>query len=230
MSWGKTRIFKVTVSLVLALGASVFVGEKVLIPGTMVVNPEVKRDIVALPEKAVQLPSKFADLLKRITFPGFPGLKKPFPSPVPTSPVPSQPPKPPPLPPGETPTPTPAVTPSPYHPPPTPIPTPMLTPRPTPTTTPTPSGVTLESFAKCLTSKGMKMYGVEGCGACQQQRNMFGPAFTYINYIDCNQQSQLCSQKGIIAYPTWEDGSGDLYRGTQSFSSLSQISGCQAPS
>ena len=112
-------------------------------------------------------------------------------------------------------------------------PNPTSTPIPTATPivpTPTISSATVETFAKCLTQRGMKMYGVDTCGNCQYQKSLFGSAFSYINYINCGPQAQVCVNKGIGGYPTWEDVSGNLHPGAQSLPSLSQISGCPAPS
>lgn len=98
-----------------------------------------------------------------------------------------------------------------------------------PTATPTSGSLTVAQFAQCLTSKGMKVYGTSYCGACQQQKALFGSAYSYINDIDCQRSPQVCSSKGISTYPTWEDGSGGKHQGARPFSSLSQMSGCQTP-
>lgn len=235
MRWEKTKVFKIVISFVVAFGASCLVSQKILIPGTMVVNPAVKGIFFSLPRKVVQLPSRFLDLMNwrfisdfSTPRPVVPGQY--FPTRQPVFAPPSQPTQ---SPGGSSP--APGVTPPPNIPPPTLVPTPtpaptsVPTPIPTPIPTPTPSGVTVDAFAQCLTNRGMKMYGVNGCGFCQQQKNMFGAAFTYIDYIDCIQQGQVCDQKGITGYPTWEDGSDNFYLGVQSFSSLGRISDCLAP-
>jgi hypothetical protein len=112
---------------------------------------------------------------------------------------------------------------------PTPIPTPKPTPTPTPVPTPLPAKVTVAEFAQCLTQKGMTMYGSDSCSYCQQQKQMFGSAFSYINYINCVSQASVCSQHHISGWPTWQNASGTSYIGVQSFQSLSQISGCAVP-
>lgn len=66
-----------------------------------------------------------------------------------------------------------------------------------------------DAFAKCLTEKGVKMYGAYWCGHCQNQKKAFGDSFKYVNYIECadpNSQKQLdvCAKEGIEGYPTWE--------------------------
>ena len=96
-----------------------------------------------------------------------------------------------------------------------------------------PSGNTtsIEDFAKCLTSKEAKMYGAYWCGHCQNQKSMFGDSVTYITYVECdpngeNPQSDLCLERGIQGYPTWEIN-GNLYPGEQSLAKLAELSGCE---
>jgi len=65
-----------------------------------------------------------------------------------------------------------------------------------------------DTFAKCLTEKGVKMYGAFWCGHCQNQKKAFGDSFKYVTYIECaepNSQKQLeiCAKEGITGYPTW---------------------------
>lgn len=223
-----SKIAKVTLVLTLAFLFAFFLGEKVFIPGTLIVRPKVRWSLASFPSRTRQTASEILRKLTDFSFlPKF-GLKKPSVSPTP-SPAAQPPPglltpTTPPYIPSPTPTTVPAVPPL----SPTPLP-PTSTPYPTATPSAPPS-VTLAQFAQCLTSRGLKMYGTPGCGYCAQQRNMFGAAFSYITEIDCTQQTQLCREKGIAGYPTWEDGGGTLHPGVQSFSSLSQISGCPAPS
>ena len=60
-----------------------------------------------------------------------------------------------------------------------------------------------DEFAKCLTDSGTTIYGTEWCGHCQNQKEMFGASFSYVNYVDCDQNKQACNNAGIQGYPTW---------------------------
>lgn len=84
----------------------------------------------------------------------------------------------------------------------------------------------LESFAKCLTQKGLTMYGKDSCDFCQKQKELFGAAFQFINYVECSVNEEICSSKGIVGTPTWEDLSGKRYLGKQSLENLSQMANC----
>ena len=53
----------------------------------------------------------------------------------------------------------------------------------------------LDNFAQCLTNANLTMYGTEWCSHCQNQKKLFGKSFKYINYIDCDRKSEICSQK-----------------------------------
>jgi len=83
----------------------------------------------------------------------------------------------------------------------------------------------LDKFAECLADKGATMYGTEWCGHCKSQKEMFGGSFKYVNYVECPQNQQLCSENGINAYPTWIIN-GLPYTGGQSFERLSELTGC----
>ena len=79
-------------------------------------------------------------------------------------------------------------------------------------------------LAKCLTEKGVKMYGTEWCPHCKNQKKLFGSSFQYINYTDCDKNRQECLSAGVQGYPTWEID-GQNYPGEQSLERLAQLSG-----
>lgn len=58
-------------------------------------------------------------------------------------------------------------------------------------------------YAKCLQEKGITMYGTSWCPHCQHQKEIFGQLFSSVNYVDCDEESELCNKKGITGYPTW---------------------------
>ncbi len=89
----------------------------------------------------------------------------------------------------------------------------------------------IESFAQCLTDKGIKMYGAYWCSHCNTQKEDFGEAVKYINYVECdesgeNSQVELCQEAGIQGFPTWVID-GEQYPGHQTFKRLSELSGCE---
>lgn len=86
-----------------------------------------------------------------------------------------------------------------------------------------------DEFAKCLTDKGYKMYGVDWCPNCRNQKKMFGKSFKYVDYIECTKQKEACSQAQIEGYPTWIVDT-ETYVGVQSLARLSSISECQLSS
>ena len=77
-------------------------------------------------------------------------------------------------------------------------------------------------FAQYLTDQGVIMYGTEWCGHCKNNKKLFGDAFQYVNFIDCDEQRQVCSDAGIRGYPTWEVN-GKLYPGEQSLERLAAL-------
>ena len=88
---------------------------------------------------------------------------------------------------------------------------------------------TMIELAKHLNSTNSSMYGSYTCPHCNTQKLMFGDAFKYINYVECNPGGQnsnalLCDEKGIDSYPTWEIN-GQLLQGAKSLRELARLSG-----
>jgi hypothetical protein len=100
-----------------------------------------------------------------------------------------------------------------------------------PTASPPPEGAPLDNFAKCLAEKGVKFYGAYWCGHCQNQKEMFGEAVQYVNYIECwdsktNKMIETCATAKIEAFPTWDFPAGQRELGKMSLERLSELSGC----
>ncbi len=84
-------------------------------------------------------------------------------------------------------------------------------------------------LAMYMGDHGAVMYGSFKCPHCNQQKQMFGEAFRYIKYVECNPKGEnanpsLCFAKGIMSYPTWEIG-GKFYEGAMPLEQLSKIAG-----
>ena len=93
---------------------------------------------------------------------------------------------------------------------------------------------TLDGFAQCLTAKGAKMYGAWWCPHCAEQKEMFGLAFHYVNYVECSEpglrtENDACKQAGIKNFPTWQYPDGSRTEGNQPLSTLSEKTGCALP-
>ncbi|HEY9763265.1 MAG TPA: hypothetical protein V6D07_12120 [Trichocoleus sp.] len=83
-------------------------------------------------------------------------------------------------------------------------------------------------LANHLKASGATMYGAYWCPHCAEQKELFDGAAAQLPYVECdasgeNPQPQLCKEKGIQGYPTWEI-SGQLYPGTRSLDELAQLS------
>jgi uncharacterized membrane protein len=84
-------------------------------------------------------------------------------------------------------------------------------------------------LAMYMGQHGAVMYGSYKCPHCNQQKKLFGDAFKYIKYVECNPTGEnanpsLCLAKGIVNYPTWEID-GRFYEGAMPLEELSNISG-----
>lgn len=80
----------------------------------------------------------------------------------------------------------------------------------------------LDKFAQYLTSQNVTMYGTSWCSHCKNQKKLFEESFQYINFVDCDKESQVCALKGITGYPTWNIN-GTNYPGEQSLAGLAQL-------
>jgi hypothetical protein len=92
----------------------------------------------------------------------------------------------------------------------------------------------LDTFAQCLTSKQLKMYGAYWCPHCAEQKEMFGDSFQYVPYIECGVRGSrdpapACVQAGIKHFPTWQFADGERREGALGLQTLSEKSGCPLP-
>ncbi len=79
-----------------------------------------------------------------------------------------------------------------------------------------------DEFAAYLTEQGAIMYGTDWCSYCKKQKELFGDSFRYINYVNCDQERQVCVDADVKGYPTWEID-GETYSGLQSLERLAQL-------
>ena len=83
-----------------------------------------------------------------------------------------------------------------------------------------------DDFAKCLTEKGVVIYGNDFCQYTNKQVNMFGNSKKYLNYVKCAENEALCDSKGVDITPTWEIN-GKMYEQVQGLDKLVLLSGCE---
>ena len=88
-----------------------------------------------------------------------------------------------------------------------------------------------DDFAKCLTEKGVKMYGAYWCPHCQREKAAFGDSFNYVPYVECTEEpgTTQCTAAGITGYPTWITADGRRFEGEQGIVRLSEASSCPLP-
>jgi thiol-disulfide isomerase/thioredoxin len=70
-----------------------------------------------------------------------------------------------------------------------------------------------DAFAMCLKDKGATFYGAFWCPHCQAQKKLFGTSARLLPYVECSTadaqgQTQICIDKKIEGYPTWELADG----------------------
>lgn len=91
------------------------------------------------------------------------------------------------------------------------------------------SNTNLDEFAKCLSEKGMTMYGAYWCPHCQNIKKLFGNSFQYIKYVECTVDTKTCTDNNVSGYPTfiWKDGGRS--EGELSLEEFAQKSSCTLP-
>jgi hypothetical protein len=94
----------------------------------------------------------------------------------------------------------------------------------------------LDAFATCLKDRDVKFYGAFWCPHCQAQKALFGNSSHLLPYIECSNpdqsQNQLCTNNGIMSYPTWvfQTASGTATTtGEQTLAELSDKTKCELP-
>lgn len=91
-----------------------------------------------------------------------------------------------------------------------------------------------DGLAQCLKDKGVVFYGAFWCPHCQEQKQVFGNSAKLLPYVECSQpdgktQTQICIDKKVESYPTWEFADGSRLNGEQTPQALAEKAGCEMP-
>ena len=89
----------------------------------------------------------------------------------------------------------------------------------------------LTEIARCLTENDVKMYGAVWCGHCNNQKEAFGPSFEYIQFVECDPNTDIesakkCVEKGIESVPAWEIPGREMIFGMRDPEELAEELGC----
>ena len=91
-----------------------------------------------------------------------------------------------------------------------------------------------DTFAQCLTDKGVIFYGAFWCPHCQATKRLFGASARLLPYVECSTpdaqgQLQKCTDVGVQSYPTWVFPDGSRLTGQQPLATLAEKSQCVLP-
>jgi thiol-disulfide isomerase/thioredoxin len=91
-----------------------------------------------------------------------------------------------------------------------------------------------DTLAQCLKDKGAIFYGAFWCPHCQEQKKMFGNSAKLLPYVECSNpdgktQTQICIDKKVQSYPTWEFADGSRLTGEHTLAELAEKTGCALP-
>ena len=91
-----------------------------------------------------------------------------------------------------------------------------------------------DQLAQCIANSGAKFYGAFWCPHCQNQKAMFGKSAKLLPYVECSLpsgsgQTQICIDKKVESYPTWEFKDGSRLTGEIPLLTLASSTGCVLP-
>jgi hypothetical protein len=91
-----------------------------------------------------------------------------------------------------------------------------------------------DEFAQCLGDKGATFYGAYWCPHCANQKELFLDSVDKLPYVECSLpnkagQTQICIDKNISRYPTWEFADGSRIINVQQLHVLAEKTGCALP-
>ncbi len=85
------------------------------------------------------------------------------------------------------------------------------------------------SFSNCVAEKGIVVYGANWCGYTNNLVDNLG-GFGLIEpfYVECTEETELCSQEQITGYPTVKLN-GEKINPERTFEGFAEVTGCTAP-
>jgi thiol-disulfide isomerase/thioredoxin len=91
-----------------------------------------------------------------------------------------------------------------------------------------------DTLAQCISDSGAKFYGAFWCPHCQAQKKLFEKSAKLLPYVECSLpngkgQTQVCIDKQVTSYPTWEFADGTRLPGEQTLAALSEKTSCPLP-
>lgn len=91
-----------------------------------------------------------------------------------------------------------------------------------------------DAFTTCLKDKGAIFYGASWCKHCQATKKLFGSSAKLLPYVECSTadgkgQLQVCIDKKVVGYPTWEFIDGSRLSGEISLAQLAEKTSCELP-
>ena len=87
----------------------------------------------------------------------------------------------------------------------------------------------VQALSECLAEQKATMYGTKKCGHCQAQKEMFGPYFKNIRFVDCRanrESSRECNRQNIGKFPQWIFPNGQVIVREASLDTIAQRAGC----
>lgn len=92
-----------------------------------------------------------------------------------------------------------------------------------------------DTLAQCIADSGATFFGAFWCPTCQRQKTEFGKSAPLLPYEECSTpdqqgQLQICKDKNVVRYPTWEFATGERVEGFLTREELASKTSCEVVS
>ncbi|MDX1919524.1 MAG: hypothetical protein SFU25_02180 [Candidatus Caenarcaniphilales bacterium] len=87
----------------------------------------------------------------------------------------------------------------------------------------------VQLLSKCLKENGATMYGTANCGHCNKQKEMFGPYFKNVRFVDCRSSAanqRECNETKVGKFPQWNFENGRKIVREVGLEEIARVSGC----
>lgn len=89
----------------------------------------------------------------------------------------------------------------------------------------------IELLSKCLKETKATMYGTANCGHCNKQKEMFGPYFRNIRFVDCRSSAanqRECNETKVGKFPQWQFENGNTIVREANLDTIARASSCDS--
>jgi thiol-disulfide isomerase/thioredoxin len=86
-----------------------------------------------------------------------------------------------------------------------------------------------DTFAQCLSEKGVKLYTTSWCPHCKDQKALFGSSIKHLELYTCDEKDKdACDAAGVQIIPAWSfPGQDQLVEEVLELDQIAEFTGCE---